>query len=145
MVNDCEQLVGKWLIFGPGTLFGNSKQHFGVIVCHKHGSGLAVAVSSQLEARVIEWERNRYPEESLIVIEPKSSKSGHHFSKVSVIDCNFACEVDFEELEAWLKSGDVAYAGYNEDVDLSLIDSVRAGILCSPRILPRLKKLLLED
>lgn len=144
MTNDYKELVGKWLIFGPGTLFGDSKQHFGIVVCCGRGGGLAVAVSSQLEKRVLEWERNRYPEETLIILEPQSHKSGHHFSRVSVIDCNFACEVDFEELNAWLESGDVTYANYNEDVDLGLIDDVRSGILCSPRILPRLKKLM-ED
>ncbi len=145
MTNDYTELVGRWLIFGPGTLFGDSEQHFGVVVCCKRGCGLAVAVSSQLEKRVLEWERNRYPEETLIIIEPKSLESGYHFSKPSVIDCNSACEVKFEELEAWLESGAVVCVSYNEEVESGLIKNVCSGILCSPRVLPRLKKLLAED
>lgn len=145
MNDDYRELVGKWLIFSPGTLFGDSKQHFGIVVCCRRGYGLAVAVSSQLEKRVLEWERNQYPKETLIILESKSFKSGYHFSKTSVIDCNSTCEVKFEELEAWLESGGVVRANHNEDVDLDLLKDVRSGILCSPRVLPRLKKMLSED
>jgi hypothetical protein len=134
--------IGKWLIFKPGTCFGNTKQHLGVIAgIDRDTKEIAVAVNatSQVQKRVEFAIARNFPVSTHVNIAPGTNI---HFSKLTVIDCNMAQRITYAEVENWVNLGLIEVIGFNEDVSDSLMQQIKVGIKNSPRNVQKLKDMI---
>lgn len=139
--------VGQWLRFGAGTCFGESKEHIGLFVAVSDELAVCVAVNATSNVNgVTEFARRRRisPATTVVVIEPDEPEAGYHFSRQTAFDCNRPSIVGQDQVREWVRRGMVALADYNIEVDEGLLGRIREGILSSPLVEGKYKRIL-ED
>lgn len=138
--------VGQWLNFKAGTCFGETKDHLGVFVAISDELGICIAINATSNVKgVKDYATHRHIDsaKTIVVIEPGSSEASYHFHTETAFDCNRPAFVKHDELTKWIASRRIELASYNVAVDKELLIGIRQGIMNSPLVPEKYKKLIL--
>jgi hypothetical protein len=133
---------GLLVRFEPGTIFGNSNAHFGLVINADPKTQRAIVVvcaSSQVTKRV-EYARLRNFPAATIVIMPEHTNS--HFSRQTAFDCNSPEEVDLNVLNQWLEAGMAEVPRNDYSITGNILNEIKAGVLISDMVEENIKDMI---
>lgn len=137
--------VGQWLEFKAGTCFGKDKGHIGLFVAVSDDLAVCIAVNATSKVNnVRDFANKRHisSEETVVVIEPDTPEASFHFGQETAFDCNRPSIVKNEELAEWVANQKIKLADYNVEVNEELLEKIKEGILKSPLVSKKHKKLI---
>ena len=137
--------VGRWLNFGADTCFGKDKGHLGLFVAISDDLAICIAVNATSNVDGVKnfaSRRHINPNETIVVIEPSDPESSHHFGRETAFDCNRPSIVRKNDLVNWVGNQRISLAGYNVEVDDNLLEKIREGIIKSPLVSEKYKKII---
>lgn len=137
--------VGQWLKFRAGTCFGKNKDHLGLFVAISEDQAICIAVNATSKVdNVKDFANKRHinSEETVVVIEPYMPETSCHFSQETAFDCNRPSIVKNEELTKWVANRMIEPVNYNVTVNDELLERIKEGILKSPLVSKKRKKLI---
>lgn len=133
--------TGKWLIFDKGTFFGDTKQHFGIIVGIDYEQRIvviAVNATSQIEKLIRFADMNGIPTNDAMVDVTRDI----HFSKPTGLDCHRPQTKPLDLVLSWIEKGKIRKVDYNEDIALEKMKAVVGIMLRSPLIPENVKTII---
>lgn len=135
--------TGSLVRFAPGTVFGNTNHHIGVVVNADPNTQQAVVVvcaSSQVEKlRAFIARRDNLSPNTLVCI---TGGSYPHFGKDTAFNCNNPEVIPFDVLDTWQNQNSVELITRNGVIDSDLLDEIRAGIMISDMVEDAIKEML---
>ena len=137
--------VGQWLKFKAGTCFGKDKDHLGLFVAISDDLTACIAVNATSNVEGVKNFANRRhidSSETVVVIEPRTPEASLHFRQETAFDCNRPSIVKNEELAEWVANQKIELVNYNVEVNEELLDRIKEGILKSPLVSEKHKKLI---
>ena len=140
--------VGQWLKFKAGTCFGKDKDHLGLFVAISEEQAVCIAINATSKVdNVIRFANRRHinSEETVVVIEPDAPESSYHFSRETAFDCNRPSMATNKELSEWLANCMIELVEYNVKVDDKLLERIKEGILKSPLVSEKYKRIIEID
>ena len=134
--------TGSLIRFEPGTIFGNTNAHIGVVVNSDPNTQRAVVVvcaSSQLDkARSFAVRRNLHPGTVVSI----SGGTHAHFGQNTAFLCNTPESVSYDVLASWHGEGNIRLIRRNNQIDTTLLNEIRAGIIASDMVEDTIKDML---
>ncbi len=140
--------VGQWLKFKAGTCFGRDKDHLGLFVAISEDQTICIAINATSNVEGIKSfasRRHINSEETIVVIEPRTPEASLHFRQETAFDCNRPSVVKKEELDKWINNRKIELVDYNIEVNDELLDKIKEGVLKSPLVSKKHKKLIKPD
>lgn len=140
--------VGQWLKFKAGTCFGEDKDHLGFFVAISDDLAVCIAINATSNVDGIKSFADRRhidPNETIVTIEPGTPESSFHFGRETAFDCNRPSVIKKNEIIEWVSSQKIELVEYNIDVNDELLEKIREGILKSPLVPEKCKKLIKID
>ncbi len=140
--------VGQWLKFKAGTCFGRDKDHLGLFVAISEDQTICIAINATSNVEGIKSfasRRHINSEETIAVIEPRTPEASLHFRQETAFDCNRPSVVKKEELDKWINNRKIELVDYNIEVNDELLDKIKEGVLKSPLVSKKHKKLIKPD
>ena len=134
--------TGSLIRFDPGTIFGDTNAHFGVVVNVDPNAQQAVVVvcaSSKVDKlRKFASLRGLSPNTVVCV----TGGVHPHFGKDTAFNCNNPELVPFNVIESWQSQNLIELIARNNLVDGTLLDEIRAGIMISNMVEDAIKDML---
>ena len=137
--------VGRWLKFKAGTCFGEDKDHLGLFVAISDDLAVCIAVNATSRVGNVKdfaIKRHISPEKTVVVIEPDTPEASFHFGQETAFDCNRPSVVKNGELMEWVVNQKIELVDYNVEVNEELLEKIKEGILKSPLVPRKHKKLI---
>ena len=106
--------TGSLIRFEPGTIFGNTNAHIGVVRRNLH-PGTVVSISGGTHA---------------------------HFGQNTAFLCNTPESVSYDVLASWHGEGNIRLIRRNNQIDTTLLNEIRAGIIASDMVEDTIKDML---
>lgn len=134
--------AGSLIRFQPGTIFGSTNAHIGVVVNSDPDTQKAVVVicaSSQID-KAREFARKRRLSPSTVVC--ITGGTHPHFGQNTAFLCNNPEAVSFDVLAAWHNEGNIELIRRNNQIDDALLNEIRAGISVSDMVEDSIKDML---
>lgn len=128
--------------FSPGTLFGDTNHHFGVIVSERgegRNIGLVVGTTSNVKG-LVSFASSREMDESTVVVIQGGSHA--HFGKQTAFDCNRPEVISAQRLVGWYEQGLIEIPDNEPYIDEDLLVLLRSGVHASDMVEPKTKELL---
>ena len=137
--------VGQWLKFKAGTCFGEDKDHLGLFVAISDDLAVCIAINATSNVDGVKSFANRRhinPNETIVTIDPDTPEASFHFGRETAFDCNRPSVIKKDEIVEWVSNHKIELVEYNIDVDDGLLEKIRKGILKSPLVPEKRKKLI---
>lgn len=137
--------VGQWLKFRAGTCFGEDKDHLGLFVAISNDQAVCIAVNATSNVEGVKnfaTKRHINSEDTVVIIEPRAPEASLHFRQETAFDCNRPSVIKREELTEWVENRKVELVDYNVEVNDELLEKIKEGILRSPLVSKKRKKLI---
>jgi len=134
--------TGSLIRFDPGTIFGNTNAHFGVVVNadpHKQKAIVVICASSKVEKLRRFASLRGLPSATIVCI---SGGTHSHFGQDTAFNCNNPEVVPFDVLETWQNQNLVELVKRNNLIDDNLLDEIRAGLMISDLVEDAIKDML---
>lgn len=134
--------TGSLIRFDPGTVFGSTNAHFGVVVNSDPQTQKAVVVvcaSSKVDKLRRFASLRGLPMATIVCI---SGGVHPHFGQDTAFNCNSPEVVPFDALETWQNQNSVELVTRNNLVDSTLLNEIRAGLMISDLVEDAIKDML---
>lgn len=136
--------TGSLIRFDPGTIFGNTNAHIGVVVNLDPQAQKAVVVicaSSKVDKLRRFASLRGLPSGTIVGI---SGGVHPHFGQDTAFNCNNPEVVPFDVLENWQNQNSVELITNNGVVDSTLLNEIRAGLMISDLVEDTVKDMLVS-
>jgi len=134
--------TGSLIRFAPGTIFGTTNHHIGVVVNANPASQKIVVVvcaTSQVQRVQAYAQRVGLSPYSIAVL-PANTHS--HFSKDTAFNCNETEVVPYDALKTWHTSNQIEVITQDSVLPEKILNEIRAGVMISDRVEDTTKDLL---
>jgi len=123
--------TGSLIRFEPGTVFGNTNPHIGVVVnsdVEAQQVVVVVCASSKVEKlRNYATVRN-LPTGTIVSI---TGGTQAHFGQDTAFNCNNPEVITFDTLSIWQNQNSVELISRNNVIDNAVLNEIRAGVMIS--------------
>lgn len=121
----------------PEESFQSEEPHYFIVInLDPQTDRVVILVCASSQINKSKLRRSACPTDTMIEIGPVQYSD---FTKNSIVDCNDVLEKNIESLIEKLRDGKLVI---KSEMDIKLVNLLRQGVLCSPVVETRIKKLL---
>jgi hypothetical protein len=136
--------TGSLIRFEPGTVFGTTNAHMGVVInANPRTQKVIVVVCATSQVQRVQNYANRVGlSPYTIAVLPANAHS--HFSKDTAFNCNDTEVITYDIIKAWHTAGQIEVVTKDGVLPEGILNDIRAGVIISDLVEDSTKEMLTE-